>query len=165
MQLLFPATWGHRQLTWNIREAVSWLEFSRRGGGGLWVRAEGGGCTSLIKRNMIQKALHSFMIEKCPTREEIRQKRHRCPFFSAHSLLMLAVSLQIQTSDRQQRLSMFWSPEWIFPVHPSVRLLSVVRGGVLVGRGVCVFVSGTVRVEGWGPQIRRCTHHIVGQIS
>lgn len=85
MQLLFPATWGHRQLTWNIREAASWLEFSRRGGRGcvwvLWVRAEGGGCTSLIKRNMIQKALHSFMIEKCPTREEIRQKTPQMSIF------------------------------------------------------------------------------------
>lgn len=36
-------------------------------------------------------------------------------FFCGYSFL------QIQTSDRQ-RLSMFWSPEWIFPVHPSVRL-------------------------------------------
>lgn len=42
------------------------------------------------------------------------------PFFSF--LFFCGYSfLQIQTSDRQ-RLSMFWSPEWIFPVHPSVRL-------------------------------------------
>lgn len=99
----------------------------------------GRGCTSLIKRNIIQKALRSFVIEKCPTREEIRQTPQMSIFSSARSPLVLAVSLQIQTSDRQQRLSVFWSPEWIFPVHPSVRLLSdESEEGCPVGRGVCL---------------------------
>lgn len=62
--------------------------------------------------------------------------------FSLSCFSLVAISLQIQTSDRQ-RLSMFWSPEWIFPVHPSVRLFSEVRGGVR-GR-VCVWA----RVVGW----------------
>lgn len=62
--------------------------------------------------------------------------------FSLSCFSLVVVSLQIQTSDRQ-RLTMFWSPEWIFPVHPSVRLFSEVRGGVR-GR-VCVWA----RVGGW----------------
>lgn len=58
----------------------------------------------------------------CPTREEIRQMP-QMSLFSLSCFSLVVVFLQIQTLDRQC-LSMFWSPEWIFPVHPSVRLFS-----------------------------------------
>lgn len=74
--------------------------------------------------------------------------------FSLSCFSVVVVSLQIQTSDRQ-RLSMFWSPEWIFPVHPSVRLLSGVWGGVW--GCVCVWA----RAGGWvgaGDQTQYISH-------
>lgn len=95
-----------------------------------------------------------------PTREKIRQIPQMSPFFPF--LFFCGYSfLQIQTSDRQ-RLSMFWSPEWIFPVHPSVRLFFFFLRSEEGYGGVVV--SGLERVNGWGQGTRR-TYHITGQIS
>lgn len=74
--------------------------------------------------------------------------------FSLSCFSLVSASLQIQTSDRQ-RLSMFWSPEWIFPVHPSVRLLSGVWGGVW--GCVCVWARAS-RWVGAGDQTQYISH-------
>ena len=136
MQLWYSTTWGHRQLTgkrwggmgWSVNVVCVW--------------------GSLIKWNMIQKTLLA-RDTSCPTREEIRQMS-QMSLFSPPCFALVVVFFQIQTVDRQC-LSMFSSPEWIFLVHPSVRLFSEVRGGarghVCVWAGMGVWVGATDQTQ------------------
>lgn len=102
---------------------------------------------------MIQKTVLTFDTS-CTTREEIRQISQMSLF--SLSCFSLVVSLQIQTSDRQ-RLSMFWSPEWIFPAHPSVR---VFFWGPRRGTGACLCLGPV----GWmGGGRRSDAAHITSQ--